>query len=179
VADRLHWQVFDREILAAIARDTHTREVVLSQHDEHAIGGFDDWVRQLLVRDDPGRQSFLRQVVRVVWGVARAGNAVVVGRGANWFLDPRYGLRVRLVASVDVRVARVAAREGADPAAVRAGVLRNDAEQAAFIRQSFGRDIDDPTGYDLVVNAGAQPESAVADVLLAALHSKLGASVPR
>ena len=179
VAERLGWHVYDREIVLGIARHARSREAVLSHHDEHAIGKFDEYVRQLLVPGDLARNTFLRELVHVAWGLARNGNAVLVGRGVNWFLDARFGLRVRLVAPVDARVARcAAARPGVDPAAVRADVLRHDAEQTAFIRQSFARDIDDPLGYDLVINVAALGESAIVDLVLDAARRKLGAAVP-
>ena len=108
----LDWQVFDREIVAAIAAQRQMREAVLSRLDERAIGAFNDYIAQMLVPDDPGQLAYLRELVRVIWGLARQGNAIILGRGANWFLNARFGLRLRAIASLEVRVERVAREEG-------------------------------------------------------------------
>ncbi len=46
---RLGWQVFDKEILGEIAKNTNTREKVLSRLDDHAVGAFEDYVTHLFV----------------------------------------------------------------------------------------------------------------------------------
>ena len=175
LAEELHWQRFDKQILTAIARHTNSCEQILSRLDEHAIGSINDYLAQMVVSEDPGQATYLRQMVRVVMGLAKQGNAIIVGRGANFFLDPRFGLRVRLVAPLEERIARVAAAEDRSPEAARSEVERNDAQQAAFIRQVFGREIDDALGFDLVLNTGSMDEDTSKQIILAALRQKLQA----
>jgi hypothetical protein len=58
-------------------------------------------------------------------------------------------------------------------------MLRDDRQQARFVRQVFGRAIDDPCGYDLVLNVAALgPESAVGTICDALRH-KLGPTPSR
>ena len=173
VADRLDWPLYDREILSAIAQHTHTKEKIISRLDEHAVGHLNDLLRNLMVPDDMGQAEFLKELARVVWTLAREGEVIVLGRGANWILNPRFGVRVRLVAPRDVRVQRVAEREGIDPAAADKRVRNHDAEQQAFIRQAFGRQIEDPLGYDLVLNVEHLGPDEAAAAIVALLHSKL------
>jgi len=120
-----------------------------------------------------GQAGFLLEMTRVVWAVGRQGKAIVLGRGANWVLDSRFGLRVRLVAPVEVRVERVAEQEGLVRADAEKRVAAHDGEQQAFIRQAFGRRIDDPMGYDLVVNLGQLDPVGAAEAVLVALQRKL------
>ena len=175
LAHELHWQSFDKEILATIAEHTNSCEQILSRLDEHAIGSINDYVAQMLVSEDPGQAAYLQQMVRVVMGLAKQGNAIIVGRGANFFLNPQFGLRVRLMAPLDARVARVAAAESWSQSSTRPMVERHDMEQAAFIRQVFCRDIDDPLGFDLVLNMGGMDEDTAVHAILAALRQKLQA----
>jgi cytidylate kinase len=176
IGEEMGWQVFDREILIAIAENTKMKQTVLSRMDERAIGAFNDYILQLLVPSDPGQLTFLREMVHVVWGLARQGNAVIVGRGANWFLNPQYGLRVRAIAPLDYRMARIADEAGDAGQATKKEVLERDAEQASFIRRVYGKDIADPEGYDLVLNMqGMEFETAV-EVVKAALRKKLRAA---
>lgn len=173
LGQRLGWPIYDREILQTIARQTHTKEKIISRLDGHAVGHFNDYVRHLLVPDDMGQAGFLLEMTRVVWALGHQGEAILLGRGANWVLDPRFGLRVRLVAPTDLRVSRVAEREGLRAAEAKRRVAEHDAERQRFIRQAFGRQIDDPVGYDLVMNFERLHPEAAAEVVLIALKQKL------
>jgi len=173
LAEHLGWQVFDREILHAIAEHTHTRESLLAQLDEAAIGPLHDYLSALFEPGHPGVTPFLQEMVKVIQGVARRGQAIIVGRGANWILDPRFGLRVRTVAPLEMRVARISREEGLSPAQARRRAEEHHAAQDAFIRQVFRRGIDDPEGYDLVLNLGGMEPDAALAALAAALRVKL------
>lgn len=174
LSKELGWQVFDREIVSAIARHTHTREQVLADLDQRATRPLDEYIAHLFGPAKPGSASFTIETVRVIWGIARRGNAIIVGRGANIFLDPRYGLRVRLVAPLEQRVAYVARQEGIDSDEATRRVREDDRGQVEFIRKTFKADINDPARYDLVINTGALPQAALDAICLGALRSKLG-----
>lgn len=174
VADKLGWQVYDREILSSIAEHTHTRETVLSRLDERAIQPLLELVVSWFDPQVPGSIPFHQEVARVVVGLAKKGNAIIVGRGANWLLDDPYGLRVRLVAPVDQRAERIARRDALDPADARRKAEQVDASQRAFIRQVYKREIDDPVGYDLVLNTGSLDVDTAADLTVTSLYRKLG-----
>jgi cytidylate kinase len=173
VGARLGWQVFDKEIVEEIAKHTHTRERVLSRLDGHAVGAFEDYVVHLFVPHDPGRSAYVLEMMRVVWAIARQGQAVLVGRGAHWLLDPRYGVRVRAIAPAAQRVARVVRTEGLSEPEATQRVEHDNADRARFMRQVYKKDIDDPLGYDLVVNLGTLDVDRAAEVVAAALAAKL------
>jgi cytidylate kinase len=174
LGQELDWQVFDREIVTSIAEQAKMRRAVLARLDERAIGAFNDYIVQLLVPSDPGQLAYLQELVRVIWGLARQGNAIILGRGANWFLNSEYGLRIRVIAPVEVRAAFLAREE--DLPLVEAGkrIKELDAKQAAFIHQVYGREIADPLGYDLTINTAEMELETVKQTVLAALTSKLG-----
>jgi cytidylate kinase len=170
----LDWQVFDREIVASVAQQRKLREAVLSRLDERAIGAFNDYIAQMLVPNDPGQLAYLEELVRVIWGLARQGNAIILGRGANWLLNARFGLRVRAIAPLEIRADRVAREEKSTLAQAGRKIKQHDAKQAAFIRQVYGRDIDDALGYDLLLNTGEIETGVAARIVLQALREKLG-----
>lgn len=172
VAARLGWQVFNKELLQAIASRMHVRERILSRLDGHATGALQDYLDHLFVPDYPGRPAYLREMLAVLWTVARKGQAVMVGRGANWLLDPGDGLRVRVIAPAEMRVAWLV-RTGTPAAEAQRRIREDDADRAAFIRQAFKKDIDEPLGYDLVVNRGALEHEAAVESVLAAAGRKL------
>lgn len=177
IAAPLGWKVVDREIIAAIAAQGAGSLHSVSQRDEHAAGIFDDYLSHLLVPDDPGQAGYLRAMACALAAFAREGRVVIVGRGANWILDPGAGLRLRVIAGVRFRIARIREHEPAlreDDA--RARLARHDADQRRFVKQTFGREIDDPAGYDLVFNVETLPLAAAAHVAVAAVTQKLAAT---
>jgi cytidylate kinase-like protein len=174
VAGDLGWQAYDREILTAIAQHTERRESVLARFDEREIGTLDDYLGQLVVPGNPGRYVYWRELVRTVWALGRGGNAVLVGRGAHWVLRRECGLAVRLVAPRAYRAALLARRTGVGEADASRQLERDDRTQARFVRQVFGRAIDDAEGYDLVLNVATLGADAAACTIEDALHRKLG-----
>lgn len=174
VAEALGWKAYDREILAAIAADTRSDEDLLSRLDEQGVAEFHEYLAPLIVPDDPGQARYLKEMTRVIARIAREGRAVLVGRGANWILTPSRGLRVRAVGARDARAAFLAEAEGISLDKARKQVDENDATQKKFIRQAFNREIDDPAGYDLVLNPLDLGLDAATATVLAAAKAKLG-----
>ena len=173
VAMRLGWQSFNKELLQAIASRMDARERVLSRLDGHATGALQDYLDHLFVPGYPGRPAYLREMLGVLWTVAREGHAVIVGRGANWLLDSSHGLRVRVVAPAGMRAERLIRRETLSAAEAQRRIKADDADRAAFIRQTFQQDIDDALGYDLVINRGTLEHEAAVESVLAGLVRKL------
>jgi cytidylate kinase len=169
IASALDWQAYDREILQGIAEHTHTREAVAAWMDEKPIGPMSDYLSQLLDPQLPGELAFLQEMARVIVGIARKGHAVIVGRGANHLLDPRFGLRLRVVAPLDQRAIALAERASIGIPQARRTIKEHDERQREFIHKVFSRSLDDPLGYDMVLNLGAMDhETAKSSVLAAA-----------
>ncbi|HUM03775.1 MAG TPA: cytidylate kinase-like family protein [Thermoanaerobaculia bacterium] len=173
VAEKLGWKVCDREILAAIAADTRSDEHLLGRLDEQGVTEFHEYLAPLIVPDDPGQARYLKEMTRVIARLAREGRTVLVGRGANWILTPSCGLRIRSVGARDARAAVLAEAEGIPLERARKNVDQNDLTQRKFIRQAFNRDIDDPAGYDLILNPLDLGLPAAVDAVLAAAKTKL------
>ncbi|HQR46838.1 MAG TPA: cytidylate kinase-like family protein [Thermoanaerobaculia bacterium] len=173
VAEALGWKAYDREILAAVAADTRSDEDLLTRLDEQGVAEFHEYLAPLIVPDDPGQARYLKEMTRVIARIAREGRAVLVGRGANWILTPSRGLRIRAVGARDARAVFLAEAEGIALDKARKQVEENDAAQKKFIRQAFNRDIDDPAGYDLILNPIDLGLEASVAAVVSALKAKL------
>jgi cytidylate kinase len=172
IARELDWQVYDKEILKAIAEDDPSRERILSRLDQTAIKPFQELLARLLVIET-SQVVFVRELNQVVWGLAKQGQAIILGRGANWFLDPQFGLRVRTVAPLEARVERVAGRDGTSTDTARKKIRDHEEQRRKYIEQYYGRSIDDPVGYDLIVNVSELSLQTATEVVLTALRRKL------
>ena len=81
-------------------QQAQTRERLLSRLDERAVGRLDEFFANLLMPRVPSQSAFLNDMMQMIWTLGRDGYAVLLGRGANWILEARYGLRIRLTAEV-------------------------------------------------------------------------------
>ena len=77
------------------------------------------------------------------------------------------------MAPSDLRIEKVAREEGLSASRARKAIDRQDAAQKRFIRQTYGQDIDDPLGYDMVLNLGSLDPEVAACMVDSALHRKL------
>jgi cytidylate kinase len=55
-----------------------------------------------------------------------------------------------------------------------ARIEKTDGEREEFIRAAFGRDVTDPTAYDLLVNTGRLSLEQAAETIVAAYRAKFG-----
>lgn len=99
------------------------------------------------------------------------GGAVLVGRAAPLVLagHPRL-LAVRLTAGRERRVERVAVAHGLDRRAARRLVQRADRAEADYASHTGRVDVDDPSHYDLCIDALALDADTVVDVIVSALR---------
>jgi cytidylate kinase len=94
---------------------------------------------------------------------------VILGRAAQVILGKRPGtFHVHVVASPEERVARIAARDGIEPAEARRRIRDSDDERRRHVQTVSQRDWEDPLLYDLVVNTDRLTPVASATVISAA-----------
>lgn len=173
VAGRLDYQVYDRELLELLVREHHLHHRVLELLDERSRSSLEIWVQGIVRGRLVDKGDYLRTLASVLTSVALHGRAVIIGRGANFVLDASRGLHVRVTAPFDLRVGSVAAREGIGREEAERAVHRSDQERAAFIQGYFHHGIDDPLGYDLVINTAALGIEPASELIERTLRAKL------
>jgi hypothetical protein len=174
VAERLGFQLYGHELVDQIAEQAHVRRRVIESVDERTQRAIDNFLGEVFGGGFFARSDYLRNLAKVVLTLGRHGEGVILGRGAFFILDPQYTLRVRTIAPLEVRVARVAAEQGWDPEKAKDFLRRIDTERSTFIRQHFGREVSDPGHYDLVLNTGSFSEETCADLVVQAFRARFG-----
>jgi cytidylate kinase len=96
--------------------------------------------------------KYLKHLMKMVGIIGRHGGAVLVGRGSNFILPPERRLRLRIIASRQVRIENVAQEYQVSQKEAKRRIIQTESERRAFIRKYFNADIDDPSNYDLVIN---------------------------
>ena len=151
LAERLGWPLFDREILQAMAGDDHIRRQLYESMDERDQGWFEETLNGLtLCTYNPN--DYFKRLTAAVLSLARQGNAVFLGRGADLILPQDLGLRVRVVAPRAQCLANLAAELKLEPQAAAAELERVTRERADFIRKHFRVEPTSPERHDLVLN---------------------------
>ena len=169
----LCWHVYDREILESIALSAHVRHGLAEQLDEKAQNLVRETVQRFLRMAEGGSfgvEEYHEGLLRTLAGLAARGEAILVGRGANFVLHGQEnGLHVRIVASEEARVERLCRRWDIPTAEALRRMREIDLERSSFIRLHFKRDIGDPRFYDLILNTDSLVPQQVVAIILAAM----------
>ena len=152
LAKRLGIDLFDRNIVKEIAESARISGAVIETMEKDRLSGIKDFISSL-VNDRylwPG--VYLDHLMKVVAAIASHGNAIIVGRGANFLIPAEDRLSIRVISPLETRVNNVAKEFGVTREEAKRRVINRENRRSAFIRQSFNADVADPRNYDLVVN---------------------------
>lgn len=166
---KLGFDVFHQEIINEMAESAQVNTQVLHTLDEKGISVLEDWITSLVNTRHLWPDQYLRHLMKVIGTVGKHGNAIIVGRGANFVLPPQGRTRVRIVAPLEARVENVSRNFNVSAENARQRIIRTESERRAFIRKYFNTDITDPINYDLVLNTETLSVEAAADAIKSTL----------
>lgn len=175
-AEQLGFDFYDRELLDRIATSANASQRVVETLD----GRVQDWISEYITGQFEAQNftsgDFLHHLSLVVLAMGHHGNAVIMGRGAQFILDPRFTLRVRTIAPLATRMAYVAQTESLTEKEARAAIVRKTAERTAFCSLHFDRDVSNPEYYDLVINTATTSLELSADLVVQAFRVRFAHS---
>jgi cytidylate kinase len=169
IGARLHWAVYDRELLKRIALDSGFRESLLESVDEKRVSWLEETFETVMGEPYVSEAAYVHHLVKTLLALAVSGECVIVGRGAPQILPPRTTLRIRVGAPLSDRVEFLRHKRAISRKDATRLVNKRDREQRAFIRSHFNKDPWDPENYDLVLNFSRLGASGCADVAVRAL----------
>ncbi|OHB84810.1 MAG: hypothetical protein A2V98_08870 [Planctomycetes bacterium RBG_16_64_12] len=166
VGRKLGWEVLDKNLLDRVADRSNLSRLRLEFVDETtadwASGLFSTWLDPKSVP----HHKYVVQLGRIVLATARRGNAVFVGRGAQFLLPRAQGLSVRIIAPRTYRIQEIMRRHGFSAARAGRFIDSVDRGRREFVERFFHRDINDPHLYDLVINVDRFGLETVADKIV-------------
>ncbi len=154
VAQRFEYELLDRDVIDRICNSSGIRRSIVESLDEHAKSQIAMWCEAIVQQHYADSSDYVRFLLETIRTLSELGGVVVVGRGANYIVGPGRGLHVRIVAPREDRIQRLVDDEHLTPRMASREVDARDHERSEFVRKLFGRDIENPAGYDLVVNTG-------------------------
>lgn len=178
VGKRLGWKVYDDELIEAIA---HRMGVPLDEVrtlDELAPSVVQDWLLPLREEYYAPQEAYLDHLAKLVEAIGRAGESILVGRGANYMLPREVTLTVRIIAPLKVRAIRLAERMGVSVRTARRAARDMDRRRLQFDRTMHRANSSDPHNYDLVLDSSSLSLEIAADVLVRAVEAGRPSGAP-
>jgi cytidylate kinase len=159
------WTVFDDDLVEKVLEE-HKLPAQFARY--LAEDGLFDLAHALdeLIGAHPSFWTLARQTSETISRLAERGNAILVGRGAHVVAGGRdHIFHVRLVCSLPRRVAHLKQIRSIDKEEAIAAIQREDRGRRRYLKKYFGKDIDDPLSYHLVVNTDFVPYERAARLI--------------
>jgi cytidylate kinase len=171
VGQRLGWKVFDHELLEAIA---HRMELPIDDvraFDELAPSVVQDWLLPLREEHYAPQEAYLDHLAKLIEAIGRAGESVLVGRGAGFMLPRETTLSIRIIAPLGVRAPRLAERMGVSVRTARRAARDLDRRRSQFDRTMHRMNSADPHNYDMVLDSFSLGLDVAAEVIVRAVEA--------
>ena len=178
VGSRLGWKVYDHEILETIAQRMEMPTDEVRAFDELAPSVVQDWILPLREEHYAPQEAYLDHLAKLVEAIARAGDSVIVGRGAGFMLPRESTLLVRVIAPLKVRAERLAERMGVSVRTARRAAKDLDRRRIQFDRTMYRVNPVDPHCYDLVLDSHSLGLTIAAEVIVRAVEAGLPGFTP-
>lgn len=175
VGQHLNWKVYDHELLEAIAAGMKVPIEEARIYDELSPSVIQDWLLPLREEHYAPQEAYLDHLAKLVESIGKAGESIIVGRGAAFLLPRESTLCVRVIAPLKARAQRLADRMGVSLRTARRAARDLDARTLKFARTMYRVDAADPHHYDLVLDSHSLGLTVVVDLIARTVESGLPA----
>ncbi len=170
VASDLGWSLWDRDLLDAMAEDADVSRQVVEQFDEKTISEIELFARSAMGDHEVSGFMYLRHLAKAVAAISKLGNAIILGRGAN-FLLPQ-ALNIRIDESFDKRVRNMMEFEQMTKADAENQLKKSDKDRDSFLAKTFGKQRVENEQYDLVIWMDKFSNEGAIDIVKSAIECR-------
>ena len=173
---RYPWTVFNQNLIQQVIDEHHLPQSTKEYFPEGKAAEIRSMVAELLGLH-PGVYNSAQKTEETIRRIAKAGNAIIVGRGGNIITaDIAHSIHVRLVGSEKFRSRHFARHFGMTEVKAASEIARLDRARKRYIKTYFSANIEDPTLYDLIINTDRFSDQAAARIIATALAERMGAA---
>lgn len=189
VAEKLHTDYIDREIIAEVASrlNLQEQEIMAKEMPPATLQGR---IAEALARGysiGDGIQGaylpfwqiplddnrYLEALTSFVGDLSKGHSSVIYGRGSQFILkDCPHALHVSVIAPLKTRIPRVAKDMDISEDKAKGEINRFDNSAREFIKRFFHAEMDDPNNYDLVICTESLSFQQAAAIIFDALRIK-------
>jgi len=162
LCSKLDLHLYDWELVAQIAKDEQVSTYLVSMLEKNPPTWFADYLAEFQPEYILASNRYITSLKKILLAIAVTGNAVIVGRGSNFFLPPEMKIGLCLVAPLDLRIKNIMREFGLTEKAARKHILKVEEEQRKLVRKYLQAEIRDPKYYHLVINTAlVKPDTIV------------------
>jgi cytidylate kinase len=168
----VRWAFFDRSLIEKVLEDHNLPKQISEFMHEGKYKHLNAVVYELLGLK-PSEWTIIHKTTDTILQLARMGNVVIVGRGANIITAKlKNTFHVRLVASFEKRVEHINnVMELSEKEAVNY-IKKEDENRRKYLKSYFHADIDDPLLYHMVINTDKLTHKGTAYLIAEAVVHK-------
>jgi cytidylate kinase len=172
LAKELNMDLMGGQIIARVAESAKMSEKVVRTLDEKHVSTLDSWLASFFTSRHLWPDVYLQHLTKVIITIGKHGNAIVVGRGAQFILPPEKTFRIRFIAPLGQRIEKVVRDRKCSRQEAESFILQTENDRGAFIKKYFHEDIGDPAHYDLVVNTATLSVDEAVAVIKGAFQAR-------
>jgi cytidylate kinase len=176
------WTIFDKKLIEKALEDHNLSIRIAEFLPEDRKSLFAEVIEKMRGLH-PATSVLVKQTVETVWNLAAGGYVILVGRAANVIterLDNVY--HVRLVGSLENRIVRVEEVYEMGRSDAREFIRSQDAAKRHYMKEYFGREIDDPMLYHMIINTDKisyeHAARLIGDAVISRFKLAAGAGLP-
>ena len=181
LAEQLGYDFYDKELISLVAKKMHLDEETIAENGENMsdktyidmASGFIPFSRKDRIPVDKIQET----QNNIIQAIARKGNCVIVGRGADYILSQnKDAFHVFIHANMKHRVARVQHHDGisGEENRIRRELEVKDHSRGMFYQFFTGREWGRVSNYNLSIDTGIFTKTQATEIIIDAIHKCKG-----
>jgi cytidylate kinase len=168
----LNMDLIGAQLIQHVADSAKMSRKVIESFDEKDVKFRDSLLASLFGESRPWPSEFLKHLTEVIGTIGAFGNAIIVGRGANFILPKDRTFRVRIVAPLEYRVNFFMEDRGYSKSQAEQYVIKTENDRKAFMRKHFNADVADPSHYDIIINTASMSLEGAVEAIISAFKKR-------
>lgn len=144
-----NWRIFHEEIVNEIAKEARLEKKLIREIDEKHVPLIEELTEDFFGKRYMTLRSYSKHLLKILSVIGLRGNAIIIGRGAQ-FLFPS-AIRVRVIADIEDRIKVIMKFKRVSEKRARQLIDKIDAERNEFNKSLYNHDQRKAHHYDLVI----------------------------
>ncbi len=172
IQNDIHWTFFDRKLIEKVLEDHHLPKRISEYMVEDKYRHISAAVNEVLGLH-PSQWTLLHKTTETVLQLARMGKVIIVGRGGNIITAKlKNTFHIRLIAPLEKRIEHIKEVMNLNADEAEAYIKKEDTARKKYLKSNFGKDVEDPLAYHMILNTGMLKYEEAAQIIAAAVMKK-------